>query len=272
MLTAMGDRIAKELGKFTLALLGVSGLLLVWLFVSAPRVDLLDYGNAFHFYNSTANRLYIGVTGRARVDGVEYVALANHPREDTFNRQHDAYSNMIEQSGGASTISFLMASDGSSVIERRYQAPRDEYTQHSCRSNPYGRSLVYDPPRKWRFLLDELHSKADILDAAVRGRKLYAVVTYKLNGRDVTLDFPAALVNINPAEAHADEQWQLVSERLPLYVGGDLCEGIREGHAALRRFDGPFDVTWLCRQPDGTNDFACSRRIAGRARVFAAYL
>lgn len=268
----MGGKLAAELRKLALAASGLSVLLLLWLFATAPRVDLLDYGEAFHFYNSTANRLFIQVTGRAKVDGVEYVALANHPREDTFNRRFDAYSNMIEQSGGASTISFLMASDGSAVIERRYQSPQDEYLQHSCRSNPYGKSLVYQPARKWRFLLDELHDSADILAAAVRGRKLYAVVSYRLDGRNVTLDFPAALMNINPAEAHPDEQWQLVSERLPLYIGGDLCEGIREGHAALRRFDGPFDVTWLCRQPDGTNDFACSRRIAGRVRIFAAYL
>ena len=78
-------------------------------------------------------------------------------------------------------------------------------------------------------------------------------------------------MNINAKEGSPTEMWQLVSERVPLYVGGNMCEGISEGHAAFRQLNGPFDMVYLCRGADGINDFSCTKRIDGRLRVFAAY-
>lgn len=282
----MWQKITVELGKFTTAVIGLSVAAFVVLLITSPRVDILHYGKAFHFYNSSANRLYIGVTGRARITAggkeTSYVLLANHPRENTFDNRVSAYSDMIELSGGASTISFIMASDGSSIIERRYEAPQTENLQHQCTRNPYGTPPHFAPATKSRHLLTELHSFDDILLSATLGRKIFGTVSYKLNNIEVTLDFPATVVNINPEKGNsgisgpppkADELWQVVSDRTPIYVGGDsLCSGLREGHAALRQFDGPFEVVYLCRNESGVNDFSCSRKIIGKVRLFAAYI
>ena len=282
----MKQKITVELGKITIGVIGLFVVVFVVLIFTSPLVDILHYGKAFHFYNSSANRLYIGVTGRARIiaggNETSYVLLANHPRENTFDNRVSAYSDMIEPSGGASTISFIMGSDGSSIIERRYQAPQPENLQHQCIRNPYGTPPHFAPATKSRYLLTELRSFDDILSSAVRGRKIFGTVSYKLNDIDVTLDFPATVVNINPKKGNAgipgpppkaEELWQVVSDRMPIYVGGDsLCSGLREGRAALRQFDGPFEIVYLCRNESGVNDFSCSRKITGKVRLFAAYI
>lgn len=282
----MWQKLTSELGKLTAAFIGLSLAVFGIIALASPQVDILNYGNAFHFYNSTANRLYIGVTGRARVstgtNETSYVLLANHPRENTFDSRLNAYSDMIEKSGGASSISFIMGSNGSSIIERRYQAPQPERLQHQCTKNPYGGPPYYAPAEKSRLLLSELHSFDDILSSAVRGRKIFGTVTYILNGVRVSLDFPASVLNINPKKVNddgtrpmpeTDELWQVVSDRLPVYVGGDTrCGGIREGRVALRQFNGPFEVVYLCRNKNGTNDFSCSQKMKGKVRLFAAYI
>ncbi|HMT42310.1 hypothetical protein [Sphingorhabdus sp.] len=282
----MWNKITIELGKFAAAVIGLSIAAFVFLLLTSPKVDILHYGQAFHFYNSAVNRLFISVTGRARISSggkeTSYVLLANHPRENTFDHRVSAYSDMIESSGGASTISFIMGSDGSSIIERRYESPQSENLQHQCVRNPYGTPPHFAPASKSRYFLTELRSFDAILSSAARGRKIFATVTYKLNNVDVVLDFPALVVNINPKEGNsgiagstpkAAELWQVVSDRIPIYVGGDsLCSGLREGHAALRQFDGPFEVVYLCRNENGVNDFSCSRKINGKVRLFASYI
>lgn len=263
-----------EIGKFVTAAAIVGLGALAALFLISPAVDLLDYGRAFQFYDSPRNRLYIETTGRLKVAGREYLALANHPREATFDRRVDAYSGVIEDAGGASTITFIMEA-GNAVIERRHQAPQPSEVQHQCRPSPFGNSASLALPKVNRLNLVELKDFNDILQSAAKRRKLYGVMTYNLEGRTASVDFPAALVNINPRgpNAHPEERWQLVATRLPLYVGGDpACEGIREGSAAIRTFDGPIDLVYLCRGPDGSNDFTCHRRVNARVRLFTTRL
>lgn len=239
---------------------------------------LLDYGNAkYYYYKSSVNNLYINIEGRMRLINKEngdiktYFLLAPHPRESTWEPNLKPYSSIIEKVSGASMITVIAEKDGKFVISRRYESPTDIKFLHECIDSPYGNDLLYEPKQLQNDSLRELLTTDDIRAAALKQYPLYATLTYEVGATEVFIDFPIVLVNINPQISDFSQQWQAVSSRIPLYIGGDSgCDGIREGHVAIRDNIDTFEFVYLCQKLGNKiyNDFNCTFESAGLVRLY----
>lgn len=239
---------------------------------------LLDCGNAkYFFYKSAINNLYININGRMKLinnrqnDTKTFYLLTPHPREFTWDPNNKPYSPMIEQSGGASWITFIAEKDGKFVISRRYESPSDLQVLHQCMDSPYGNYLPYQPKQLPNDSLLELLSTVDVRTAALKQSSMYAVLTYDIDGYQVVLDFPIELVNINPQISDPGQQWQAVSSRIPFYIGGNSsCDGVREGHIAIRDTLDTFEFVYLCQKSgiNNKNDFNCTFETRGVVRIY----
>lgn len=284
-ITSIYKMIAQEAKKLLQGIFILVMLLTLVLFIIKPNISIINYGKSFAIYNSDINFLSIEISGRMKLHDKRgeknFVLLANHPREYTFDNRLDPYSDMIKASGGASFISFIMGSDGSSVIERRYQSPQPQSLQHQCGPNPYGNPGNVRYNEKSNILLYEIKSFAELIWFSARKFKLYAVTSYAIGNKEVRVDFPIKVLNINPSsikrsegvnEPDRDEIWQAVSSRVPVYVEGNSeCESIRAGYIAIRDFKGEVEINYLCRGANGVNDFTCVSSNFAQTRIFASY-
>lgn len=237
---------------------------------------MLNYGRSFFYVrDSDVNRLFIDVDSRIQLSdpAEEYLLLAPHPREQTFLDNGQIYSGMLAAEQGASDIIFIADQPNNrAIVSRRYDVPGqpDNY-RRQVGASPYSGPL-HNPPEHVAGV--ELYDYADIRGAADAGRKMVATVEYTLHGRNVLIEFPVRVLNMNPAPAVKGKQWQIASPMVPVFIGsGDPDQRIRPGYLAFGRLGANVAVSmvyiidaWVPRQ---TQDFSASLNQVSTVRLFA---
>lgn len=243
--------------------------------------DFIDYGRSFYMPGENdGNNLYISITGRMKIQSDyskrDYIAVKDHPRENTFNDDIPAYSNMVKTSG-ASFIGFVFNQTGDAVISRRSNLPTSNNFQSQCINGLYSNVYRYSP-RKVKFT-KELVNIDEIRKAALDQKRILVKSSYFLDGNHVTLEYQAGLINFKSDSLGGVRYWQLVSDIVPMYAGGDLdqCGSIKQGYISVRNFAGSNQAIFLCGdQKEGAhvsiNDYKCVIDLEVRSRFFVEIL
>lgn len=237
---------------------------------------ILDYRKA-HFYvaSSAINHLFIQVDGRTRTGGLEYLALAPHPRETTFMDDGDIFGPVLASEKGASFITFLIDQPANrAVVSRRcdYSPGQPENFKLQVGASPYSGSLT-NPPQE--VTGDMLPDTMSLFAAIADGRRLVAVVEYVLQGVTNRIEFPVRGVNINPNEAAGDgRQWQVISPEVGVVIESrDPAQRLRPGYVAFGRVGPSVSVSLLyiadVASPRSSQDFSHTVTQTASVELFA---
>lgn len=238
---------------------------------------MIDYGRSFYMPGENdGNNLYISITGRMKIQSEngeqEFIAVKDHPREHTFDDSVPAYSVMVKEFG-ASFIGFIFNRAGDAIINRRSNLATGGNFQNQCVDNLYSKFYKYDP-RKVKFS-KELKNPNEIHNAALKQKRILVRSKYNVDGRSVILEYQAGLINFKSDSDGGVRHWQLVSDIVPLYVGGDFgqCGSIKQGYIAIRQFEGPNEAIYLCadKMSDKNisfNDYKCVIRLDVKSNFF----
>lgn len=239
---------------------------------------VLNYGKAFyHVKQSSINKLFIEVDSRLTLTNPneEYMLLAPHPRERTWQDDGDVYGPVLAAAQGASFITFMIdQAQDKSVILRYCDTPNiwPDSTKLATGSSPYNGPL-HNPPEEVD--ADELFSYADIQAAADANRKMVATVEYTLHGRGVKIEFPVRVLNINPDPlAPVGKQWQIASPQVPVFIESSLPHlRIRPGYVAFGRLGTGVQVSFNyigdSSTPRPTFDYSYTLTQVATTRMFA---
>lgn len=240
---------------------------------------MLDYTRSFFYVRDdiSTNRLFIEVDSRLTLThpDEEYLLLAPHPRERTWQDDGDVYGPVLAAAQGASFITFMIdQSRNRSVILRHCDVPTvwPESTKLSVGASPYTGSL-HNPPEEVE--ADELFSYEDIQAAADANRKMVATVEYTLHGRGINIEFPVRVLNMNPDPfAPVGRQWQVASPQVPVFIESSMPEQrIRPGYIAFGRLGSDvqtsFNYIGNTAIPRQTFDYSYALTQVATTRMFA---